>query len=241
MPRSTPPPRPGPRALLALLGICLAGSAALTYLAVSDDADGPVAVVEQQSGPFRGDPLPPELAGAPAPTFSHADARGGRTGTADLAGQPYVVTFLYTQCPDVCPLIAQELREALELLGPRASEVAVLAVSVDPEGDDRAAVRSWLDRHELPRGFHYLLGSERELRPTWDAYFAAPQSSPASKSTHTASIWLVDSEGRLRTKFSGGTPVAPADIAHDLRLLLEDAERRGRAVSEASWAVARHR
>lgn len=220
------PPSLGRRALLGLVALCVAVSAALAYLALAGDEEGPVAVVEQQSGPFRGGQLPPELAGAPAPGFSHADARGGRIATAELAGRPYVVTFLYTDCPDVCPLIAQELRAALELLGPRARDVAVVAVSVDPEGDDPAAVRAWLERHDLPPNFHYLLGSEQELRPTWEAYFAAPQPEATAASTHTASIWLVDSDGRLRTKFSGAMPVAPADIAHDLRLLLDDAERR---------------
>lgn len=231
-PRTTRPRtgRLGSRALVGLLAVCVAATSALTYLAVArEDGDGPTAVVEEGSGPFRGDQLPPELTGAPAPAFRHADARGGALGTADMAGRPYVVTFLYTDCPDVCPLIAQELRQALELLGPRAGGVAVLAVSVDPEGDTRGAVSAWLDAHELPPNFHYLVGSEEELEPTWEAYFAAPQPAGDPESTHTASIWLVDSDGRLRTKFSGGAPVAPADIAHDLRLLLDDVERRGAA------------
>ncbi len=213
--------------LLILLVVCVAASAALAYVVISGgDDEEPLAIVQEQASPFRGGQLPPELAGAPAPTFEHADARGGEIGTADLAGMPYVVTFLFTDCPDVCPLIGEELREALEILGPRAGEVAVLAVSVDPEGDTPAAVRSWLRAHELPGNFHYLVGSEQELAPTWDAYFAAPQRAGEPESTHTASMWLVDSDGRLRTKFSAGAPVPPADIAHDLGLLLDDVPRR---------------
>ena len=46
---------------------------------------------------------------------------------------------------------------------------------------------------------------------------------------------LVDANGRLRTKFSAGVPVAPEDIAHDLTLLLDDAERsRRRSASSGS-------
>jgi protein SCO1 len=221
--------------LVALLFLCLAATAALAYAAVAGGGDDePLAVVEQQAGPFRGGQLPADLAGVPAPGFEHADARGGEIGTADMAGKPYVVTFLFTDCPDVCPLIGQELREALELLGPRGDDVAVLAVSVDPEGDTPEAVRSWLDAHELPPNFHYLVGSAAELTPTWEAYFAAPQPSGAAESTHTASIWLVDSDGRLRTKFSGGAPVPPPDIAHDLGLLLDDVPRRRAAPAGAS-------
>lgn len=215
------------RTLLALLAACLAATALLAYLAIAREGDQePLAIVEQEAGPFRGGQLPPDLAGAPAPSFRHDDARGGRTGTADLAGRPFAITFLYTRCPDVCPLIGQALREALELLGPRGDDVGVLAVSVDPENDTPAAARAWLAANELPPNFHYLVGSESELGPTWDAYFASPQPSGEPESAHTASIWLVDSDGRLRTKFSAGAPVAPADIAHDLGLLLDDAGRR---------------
>ena len=225
----------GAKALLALLAACFAATAALAYLALAKEgADEPLAIVEQQSGPFRGGQLPPELAGAPAPAFSHSDARGGEIGTADLSGRPFAVTFLYTSCPDVCPLIGQELREALELLGPRGDQVEVLAVSVDPENDTPEAVRAWLESNELPPNFHYLVGTEAELEPTWDAYFAAPQPAGEPDSAHTASIWLVDSDGRLRTKFSAGVPVPPADIAHDLALLLDDVKRRQAAAGAGS-------
>ena len=117
---------------------------------------------------------------------------------------------------------SEELRQALELLGGRADELAVAAVSVDPEGDTPEVVRLWLERLRLPRNFHYLIGAEEELRPVWDAYFAAPQERGVKESLHTASIWLVDRRGRWRAKFSGGVPVPPRDIAHDLRVLLRE-------------------
>jgi protein SCO1/2 len=215
-----------------LLFVSIACLGALAYLLLAADGDDPLAIVEEQNGPFRGGQLPSELVGAPAPSFEHSDARGGRIGTADLAGKPYVVTFLFTDCPDVCPLIGQELREALEILGPRAADVAVLAVSVDPEGDTPTAVRAWLAAHELPWNFHYLVGSEDKLAPTWEAYFSEPQRPGDPESTHTASMWLVDSDGRLRTRFSAAAPVAPADIAHDLGLLLDDVRRQRDAATD---------
>jgi cytochrome oxidase Cu insertion factor (SCO1/SenC/PrrC family) len=56
----------------------------------------------------------------------------------------------------------------------------------------------------------------------WRSHYAAPQPRGNPDSAHSASIWLIDRKGRWRTKFSGGVPVAPADIAHDLRLLLDE-------------------
>jgi protein SCO1/2 len=205
--------------LLAVGSVSLAVVLVVT-LEQGDDRSttGPV----QAPGGFRGNKLPDAVAGSPAPHFRLRDARGGVVDTRALRGRPYVVTFLYTNCPDVCPVIGQELRVALEKLGTQASRAAAVAVSVDPRGDTAPAVRTWLGRQRLPRNFHYAIGSERELKPVWKAYYAAPQIPGDPESTHSASIWLVDGRGRIRTKFSAGFPVPPADIAHDLRLLLRE-------------------
>lgn len=71
-----------------------------------------------------------------------------------------------------------------------------------------------------------LIGARAELEPVWKAYYAAPQvRGRPQTSKHTASIWLVDRAGRLRAKYSAGIPVDPADVAHDLRALLNEGQR----------------
>jgi protein SCO1/2 len=149
-----------------------------------------------------------------------ADARGGELDSGSLTGKPYLVTFLYTRCPDVCPLIGEEIRQALALLGPDARRVAVLAVSVDPRYDTAAAVRTWLHRHREPAQFHYLIGSQRQLAPVWKAWYAAPQVPGDPESGHTAVVWLVDARGRLTAKVSAGVAFPPRGLAHDVRALL---------------------
>lgn len=170
---------------------------------------------------LRGGRVPAALVRAPAPRIHLRDARGHVVDTRALAGRPYAVTFLYTHCHDVCPLLGRELSEALSRLGERAEDVAVLGVSVDPAGDTPAAARRWERREELPSSFHYLLGSRRQLRPTWDGYFVAPQTAAADESVHTASVWLVDGHGHRRAKYSAGAPIEPRDVAHDLARLLD--------------------
>ena len=54
---------------------------------------------------------------------------------AGYRGKAVFVTFLYTHCPDVCPLIASQLHNALSRLGSKAGQVQLVAVSVDPRGD----------------------------------------------------------------------------------------------------------
>jgi len=215
----------------AAVGLLAAWAIALAVVAVqrgestpaSAGGEAPVASLASSEGPFRAGPLPQGLAGKPAYDFALTDARGERVDTRTLRGRPYVVTFLYTDCPDVCPLIASELDAALERLGPRGEEVEVVAVSADPKGDTRMKVLRWLEERDLPENFRYVIGSEEQLRPVWDGFFAAPQDRDRDESAHSASIWLIDAKGGLRAKFSGGLPVPPADIAHDLGVLLEEA------------------
>ncbi len=219
------------RGAVTLLSLALPAAVGLAVLVVlvagreQAPSGEPAAIVPRPAGPFRGSHLPNGVRGAQAPDFSLPDARGGRLGTRSLRGRPYVVTFLYTSCGDVCPLIAQELRQALQALGRQDGEVSVMAVSVDPRGDTPSAVRRWLRRLRLPRNFHYLVGSRGKLKQVWRRYYVAPQAERSSASLHTTSIWLVDRRGRWRTKFSGGVPVRPSDIAHDLRLLIAEHSR----------------
>ncbi|HEY1833885.1 MAG TPA: SCO family protein [Solirubrobacteraceae bacterium] len=166
--------------------------------------------------------LPAGLTNSPAPTIRLRDARGGTFNTHSLRGTPYAVTFLYTSCPDVCPLIGEELQTALSRLGADARQVSVLAVSVDPRGDTQANVRSWLALHREPTNFHYLIGSEQALKPTWDAYFVAPQIPGDPNSSHTAAIWLVDRQGRRVAEINAGVPVTPANLDYDFRALLRE-------------------
>jgi protein SCO1/2 len=211
--------------LAAATGLLAFWAIGLVALANRDDPDAGARFAAAQSSvaPFRGGALPDGIAGLPAPRFALTDARTGRIDTDRLTGRPYVVTFLYVNCDDVCPLIASELKQALQRLGPQAEQVTVLAVSADPEGDTRSAVRRWLVKLRMPDNFHYLIGSRRQLQRVWRSHYAAPQPRGDPNSAHSASIWLIDRKGRWRTKFSGGVPVAPADIAHDLRLLLDEA------------------
>lgn len=214
------------RGKLAVAAIVFVASAfTLALLLVNLQRRAPTAdpALEADRTQLRGRPLPGELDRAPAPRFELTDARGGALGTEDLRGRPYVVTFMCTGCRDVTPDVAAQLRDALAKLGPRGRRLAVLAVSAEPAGDTREAVRRWLREQRMPENFHYLIGSRRDLRPVWDAYFVAPQPPDLQRTVHNTGIWLVDATGRLRTRFLGEEPVPPQDVVHDLGVLLDEA------------------
>jgi protein SCO1 len=211
-PPDTPATRAVPAAVVAAL---LAGSLAAGILVLGLHRTGGAPAARGPTAPgLRADALPGGLAGGAAPRILLRDGRGGTVDTRTLRGRPYAVTFLYTHCPDVCPTIAADLKQAME----DAPRAAVVAVSVDPRGDTATAVRAFAKVHRLPRAFHYGIGDRRALAPVWRAYFVSSQVGDPRTSTHTAVVWLVDARGRLRGMYPGGA-IVPADVGHDLRVL----------------------
>jgi protein SCO1 len=166
------------------------------------------------SGPppsgYRGFVLRPP---AVAPDFRLRDQSGRLVGPGADRGRWLVVAFLYTHCPDVCPLIANNLGAAQREL----PALVVLAVSVDPKRDTRAAVRRFLVLHRLGPRFRYLTGTRSQLRPVWTAYHVASTPGPKGTVSHSAFELLVDPKGRERLLYD--STLKAADLVHDLRKL----------------------
>jgi len=167
------------------------------------------------SGHFAGGELDPPR---PTPDFTLTDQAGQKVSMADQRGKLVLLTFLYTNCPDVCPLITQNLNQALQMLGTERDNARVLAVSVDPEGDTPKSVDEYAKAHHLLPEFHYLIGSRDELTKVWKAYDVAAVASDPELVDHTAYTMLVDQSGEGRVIYD--SQVKAKDVVHDVRALL---------------------
>ena len=135
-----------------------------------------------------------------APHFVLRDQRRRPTGPQLLRGHWLVVTFLYTHCPDVCPLIADQLAAAQR----QNADLRVIAVSVDPARDTPAAVRRFLVAHHAGPHFSYVSGTRRILAPVWRSFHVAALPGPQGTVSHSALSILVDRDGRERRLFDSG-------------------------------------
>ncbi|HZO96477.1 MAG TPA: SCO family protein [Gaiellaceae bacterium] len=168
-----------------------------------------------------GEPL--SLAGAQidppsgAPDFALVDQDGRRVTVSGQRGHWLVITFLYTHCPDVCPLIAANLNRAIATPAGRRAGLRVLAVSVDPARDTPAAVRRYARDHRLRPAFHYLIGSRAQLRRVWADYHVAARPGPSDTVAHSSFELLVDPDGQLRLLYDAR--ITTAELAGDLATL----------------------
>jgi protein SCO1/2 len=175
-----------------------------------------------------------DLGGLPAPDFVLPDQNGTSIHLEALRGRPVVLTFLFTRCPDVCPLTATKLRRVMDELGAQANDVTFLAVSTDPDYDDAAAAAAFSEQHRLTGRWHYLLGDRGALAPVWSAYYvhAAPLPLDADEAAraaagyaartavHTDAVFVIDRQGRERTLLR--SDFDPPALTATLRTLLRE-------------------
>jgi protein SCO1/2 len=160
--------------------------------------------------PYRGLLISPPEA---APAFGLHDQSGKIVGAQAERGHWLVVAFLYTHCPDVCPLIASNLGAALR----KMPQLRVLAVSVDPKGDTPASVRAFIAARKLPPRFRYLTGTRAELAPVWKKFHVASLPGPKGTVSHSAFELLIDPTGKERVLYD--SQLRAVDLAHDIKRL----------------------
>ena len=161
------------------------------------------------------------MRGRPATDFHLTDQFGRRISLSQFRGEPVLVTFMEAHCKTLCPLVAEKLRRAVTGIGRAGRQVAILVVSVDPEGDTPAAVQKFSVTHGMLHRWHYLTASRAELTPTWRAYaiYAPPRgAAPALRDSHTSATYLIDQQGRERVLFASTLDVQ--GLEQDLRILL---------------------
>ena len=163
---------------------------------------------------FDGAEIQPQ---AQAPNFRLDDQNGRPVTLAEQRGHWLVVTFLYTHCPDVCPLIAANLNGALVSPMGKKAGLRVIAISVDPKRDTPAAVRKYVADHRLAPTFHYLIGSPAQLRPVWRSYNVVTRPGPSGSVAHSSFELLIDPQGKFRLLYDA--TVKTAQVVHDLNVL----------------------
>jgi protein SCO1/2 len=159
------------------------------------------------------------LGNQPAPNFQLTDQSGQQISLAQFKGKPVVLTFLYTHCPDVCPLTAEHLHSTLLKMGRDAKNVGILAVSTDPKGDDQAAAIQFTADHNMQDYWHFLIGTHGQLSPVWSAYSVYAQQEQTTVS-HTSAVYVLDKQGNMRAFI--GQDFKPDELASYLETLVHE-------------------
>lgn len=154
--------------------------------------------------------------------FELTDHNGQVRHLSDFAGKVVVLFFGYTQCPDVCPTSMAELAEIKKALGKDGDRLQGLFVTVDPERDTPALLKSYMANFDPTFLALYTTPDKlTALAKAYKIYFKKVEGkTPTSYSMdHSAGSYVYDTKGQLRlfTRFGSG----PKLLTEDIRLLLK--------------------
>ncbi len=162
-----------------------------------------------------------KVPGAPkAPGISLTSQSNTPFSLSSLHGKVVVLTFMDPKCIDICPIVSQEFIDAYKDLGPKAANVAFVAVNSNPVATTVADVASFSSEQHLGTipSWQFVTGSLQQLNPIWKAYGVTVQYNPKSGVViHSDQVYFIGPNGHERylatpyaNQLPNGTATLPA-------------------------------
>ena len=163
------------------------------------------------------------IASTPINDFGLIDQRGAAFAFESLSGRVVVVAFVYTSCPDVCPLITASLRQVqVGLSAEERQKVHLLTVTTDPEIDQPKVLLAYGKRYSADfANWSFLTGDPAALKKVWQNFGVGVKRKGRGLVDHTPLTAIVDQKRLLRFGYVGPSP-DPHAVLSDIRALLAE-------------------
>jgi len=157
-------------------------------------------------------PLPPKKGeigrretNVAAPSFTLTNQAGKRFSFKPSSGNFVLVTFVYTTCPDVCPLFSAHfaaIQRALE--EEKRENYLLLTISTDPKRDTPAKMKAYGEAFKANMKYwQFLTGSQKDLVGVWKNFGVNVKDHGNGQIQHTNLTTLIDPKGRRRVDYYG--------------------------------------
>ncbi len=129
---------------------------------------------------------------------------------ADMPKRARLIEFMYTQCPDVCPVTTLEmakLKHELEEEGVFGDEIEFITITIDPKRDTQDVIREYAGRFEVDSsedGWVFLTGSEENTKEIADALGFLYRDPGSGEIVHSTYAYFMDENDNLLEKFTMG-------------------------------------
>jgi protein SCO1/2 len=140
---------------------------------------------------------------------------------SDYRGRIVVILFGFLHCPDACPAELLKFAGVMKQLGPIAERVQVLFITLDPERDTPALLKSYVSGFD--RRFVALTGTTAQVDAAASSLSVQYARVPLGDSytiDHSTAIYLFDGAGHLRLIGAADSPTA--DFVHDISALASE-------------------
>ena len=177
------------------------------------------------SGGFWGDDCSKDTSDCPenpAPAFVLIDQHDETVNLSQFEGKIVVMTFVYTHCPDVCPLTLYQLAEAnKKLAGAIDNLPRIILVSVDPDRDSNEVLKKYVNA--FGENVIGITGNIEELKKLTDQlgiFFKANKHEGENNSVnHSAAVVVINEEAQFHAVFSA--PHSIEQFVSDLPIIIK--------------------
>ena len=120
-------------------------------------------------------------------------------------GKLVLVTFVFTTCPDVCPLLTSKFAAIQRTLEKKKfKDYLLLTITTDPERDNAAALKVYAGHFRADfRHWSFLTGSRADLAKVWKTFGVNVTRNQSGDVNHTALTTLIDRQGKRRVDYYG--------------------------------------
>jgi protein SCO1/2 len=141
----------------------------------------------------------------PAPGFALTSQDGQEVTLASLRGKVVAVAFIYTWCPDICPLLTDKMARVQDELGKDfGSEIAFVSITIDPERDTPAALKEYAQAFKADlAGWSFVRGEPAKVLEVAHSYGIAVAKQADGAIDHTLLTTLIDRQGTMRVQYLG--------------------------------------
>lgn len=139
--------------------------------------------------------------GTAAPDFTLRDDAASLWTLSQQHGKAIVLTFGFTHCADTCPATLAKLARVTESTTHAKTGAEIVFVTIDPARDGIVQLHRFVERFALPDGAPVvgLTGTTAQIQNVERQYHIWSQPMPKGDIAHTAAIYLIDPNGRIRT------------------------------------------
>ena len=162
------------------------------------------------------------------PDFSLIERSGRRVGPADLKRKIWIINFIYTHCPDTCPIQSAQMKELQDrFIGEK--DLRLVSITVDPQRDTPKVLSEYGNRFGAnPERWLFLTGEKAVIyRLAQEGFLLGAAEIPQEKRnssgathTHSPRFVLVDRKAQIRGYYTSTDPEAMVRLRRDLKTLL---------------------
>ena len=141
-----------------------------------------------------------------APEFTLLNQSGQQVALRDLRGKVVLLTFTYSSCSGVCPLVTRSLATLQRRLRPEErGRVFFLSVTVEPEVDTLSALRTYARRHGVDlASWAFLTESPTIVQEVRQSFGITVNKQANGIVDHPGWTFLIDRKGMVRYRYLGG-------------------------------------